>query len=281
MKFTQSAFPAQYTLFRQWLPTKLHRTLPASRHCPRTQRSAGASGILQRARPTPAALQLLQACGSVSVPPFSTKTAPSSFWSYTPLEKGLLMCSLAGDFNSVGCSFPSQRAFISQAELGYFSVLRLECRCGACTSPSSVTCPAGPKHPGYHLRTCTGGLHSFCTVLITLFCISTRAVFGMVCLPWPAVINVSPLIFPQYCWNLCICWWFCIVNINPDKSVWPFAPMSKGKNRPLQSVAAQHWVIHTFHRNNAEIPHSFYRYFFRRWSVSLPWQHSLGKLWSI
>lgn len=278
MKLTPSALPAQHMLFHQWLPTQLQRYAPASRHCPRTRGVL----VLWASFSLLAPLLLHFSCSKPAVQfqshPFPPKLVEN--WSYTPLEKGLLMCSLAGDFNSVGCSFPSQRAFISW---NWVILVSSGWNADAEPAPLPAVSPV-PLVPSPQDFTCGPALAA-CTLSALrwqlLFCISTRAVFSMVCLPWPAVINISPLIFPRYCWNLCICWWFRIVNINPDKSVWPFAPMSKGKNRPLQWVAAQHWVIHTSHRNNAEIPHSFYRYFFRRWSVSLPWQHSLGKLRSM
>ena len=89
----------------------------------------------QRAHlPVHASLPLLQACWLVSGPPFSTKREPLTPTGHTPL-----LCGLAEDCNSIGCSFPSRGAFISQPELGYFGVLRLGCECKACACASSVT----------------------------------------------------------------------------------------------------------------------------------------------
>lgn len=92
------------------------------------------------------ALLLLRAYCLVSVLPFFTKKEPPTPTRYIPL-----LCSLAEDCNSMGCSFPSQGAFVSQPELGYFSVLGLECKCKACVYASSVT---GLPVPGIWDFTC-------------------------------------------------------------------------------------------------------------------------------
>lgn len=185
---------------------------------------------------------------------FHQNRVPISYWRKTPLENGLLICSFVKDFNSTDCSFPTGTALLV-SENRVISV-SWDWNVNAKLASVPAVSPIPFVHSRFHLC-------SFCSALKTSFCISNYAIFSVICILWPVVIYVCSLIFSQHCSNLCVWWWFCIVDINLDKSVWPVSPMSKGKNWPLQSVTAQHWVMHTFYKNNAEIPHSFYRYFFR------------------
>lgn len=146
-------------------------------------------------------------------------SAPCSHWAFTALSllfsfspaffhqepltstKHLpLLCSFAGVCNSIGCSFPSPGAFISQPEPGYCSVHGLVCKCKACVYASSVChWHACPKDLGFHLWLCTEGLCVFHSVLATAFCISSCAAFSMICLPCPAVVHVCSLLsFSQH-----------------------------------------------------------------------------------
>lgn len=93
--------------------------------------------------PVHTVLPLLSACCLVPVPLFFTNKEP-----LTPTKHLPLPCSFAGVCSSIGCSFPSLGAFISQAELSYCSVHGLVCKCKACVCASCVTGTPVPKTKG-------------------------------------------------------------------------------------------------------------------------------------
>lgn len=192
MKVTGSDLLSWCILSCQWLPARLHKVAPAFHRCPRTHGAGGAFRVLT------SLFMLLWTCWLVSVLPFSTKKEPLSSTRHIPL-----LCSLAEGYNSIGYSFPSQGAFISQPELGYFGVPRLECKCKTCVHASSVT---GWLVPGIWDFTCVSALRgcvffAVCWQLYSLFQVVLLSVWFaflgqqlFMCAPW----FFSPSIFEIY-----------------------------------------------------------------------------------